>query len=74
MTRELRKAIYTRSRFKNKLNKNTTSENSRRYKIQRNKSISLRKKSIKDYFKSVNNKGVMENKHFWDIVKTFCNK
>ena len=71
MTRELRKAIYTRSRFKNKLNKNPTDENRTKYKKQRNKCVSLRKKAIKNYFRKVTDNGIMDNKHFWDMVKPF---
>ena len=41
MTKELRKAIYTRSRFKNKYNKNPTDENKARFKKQRNKCLSI---------------------------------
>ena len=46
VNRELRKAIYTRSRQRNKYCKNPTSENELRHKQQRNKCVSLRKKSI----------------------------
>ena len=71
MTRELRKAIYTRSRFKNKLNKNPTDENRTKYKKQRNKCVSLRKKAIKNYFRKVTDNGIMDNKNVWDMVKPF---
>ncbi len=47
VTRELKKAIYTRTKLKNKLNKNPTDQNERNYKKQRNKCVSLRKKAIK---------------------------
>ena len=52
MTRELRKAIYNRSRLKNKQNKHPTNENRIKYKKQRNKCVSLRKKAMKSYFKT----------------------
>ena len=71
MTRELRKAIYTRSRFKNKLNKKPTEENRIKYKKQRNKCVGVCKKAIKNYFHKVTNDGVMNNKRFWDTVKPF---
>ena len=53
MNKELRKAIYTRSRLKNKWNKNPTFENRAKYKKQRNKCVSLRKKAIKTHFRQV---------------------
>ena len=45
MNRELSKAIFTRSRFKNNVQKNPTIENKLKYKKQRNKCVNLRKKS-----------------------------
>ena len=50
VNREFRKASYTRSRLRNKYWKNPTLENKLRYKEQRNKCVSLRKKSMKLYF------------------------
>ena len=50
MTPDLRKAIYNRSRLKNNLNKNQTYENRIKYKKQRKKCVSLRKKSHKVTF------------------------
>ena len=71
MNKELRKAIYTRSRLKNKWNKNPTFENRAKYKKQRNKCVSLRKKAIKTHFHNITQNGVVENKDFWNAVKPF---
>ena len=71
MNKQLRKAIYTRSRLKNKYNKNRTDENSIQYKKQINKCVNLRKKAIKTYFKNITNSGIVENKTFWQTVKPF---
>ena len=71
MTKELRKEIYTRSRFKNKYNKNPTDENKARFKKQRNKCVNLRKKAIKKHFKKVTESGIISNKNFWETVKPF---
>ena len=71
MNPELKKAIYTRSRFKNRLNKYPSKQNEKIYKKQRKKCVALRKKAIKNYFKKVTNKGLMSNKAFWDLVKPF---
>ena len=45
MNKELRKAIYTTSRLKNKWNKNPTFENRAKYKRQRNKMCKFEQKS-----------------------------
>ena len=71
MNRELRKAIYNRSRLKNKLNKNPTTENKENYKKQRNVCVSLRNKAKTSYFKTVTKNGIINNKNFWNIVKPF---
>ena len=65
MTRELRKAIYNRSRLKNRQLKNPSTENRLNYKKQRNKCVSLRKKAIDTITKS----GIISNKIFWNTVK-----
>ena len=69
MNKELRKAIYTRSRLRNNFCK--TKENEKKYKIQKNKCVSLRKKSIKKYFKNISKDGVVSNKNFWSMMKPF---
>ena len=62
MTQELRKVMYTRSKLKNKYNRNPTEENKAIYKNQRNKCVSLRRKVIKVYFYNVTKTGVQTNK------------
>ena len=71
MNKELRQAIYTRSRLRNNFCKNPTKENEKKYKIQRNKCVSLRKKSINKYFKNISKDGVVRNKNFWSMTKPF---
>ena len=71
MTPDLRKAIYTRSRLKNRFNKNPTKENEASYKKQRNKCVSLRKKAIKIHFKKATKYGIMDSQAFWKLVKPF---
>ena len=71
VNRELRKAIYTRSRLRNKYWKNPTSENELRYKQQRNKCVSLRKKSMKLYLNKSVADGIVTNKSFWKFIKPF---
>ena len=66
MNKELRKAIYTRSRLRNRYFKNPTKENETSYKKQRNKCVSLRRKSIEklEHFSKITSKGIMTNKQF----------
>ena len=71
ITKDLRKAIYTRSRLKNKFLKNPSEVNEKLYKRQRNKCISIRKKSIKQYFSNNTSKGVVINREFWKTMKPF---
>ena len=49
ITKEFRKAIYNRSRLRNK----TTEENEKLYKKQRDRCISIRKKSIRNYINKI---------------------
>ena len=44
VSKEMRKAIYTRNRLRNKFCKNPSEENERKYKRQRNLCVSLRRK------------------------------
>ena len=71
MNKTLRKAIYTRSRFKNNLNKNPTDDNKIKYKKQRNLCVNLRKKAIKQHIRKVTDSGIVENKTFWKVIKPF---
>ena len=71
MNKELKQAIYRRSRLKNKYNKEPTIENKNNYKKQRNKCVNLRKKAVKKYFKNIIESGIMENKLFWKTMKPF---
>ena len=71
MTRELRKAIMDRSRFKNKYLKWRSRENFLAYKKAKNICNLLNKKAKKNYFKKATADGVMSNKKFWKTVKTF---
>ena len=54
-TKEFGKAIYNRSRLRNKFCKIASEENEKLYKKQGNKCVSIRKKSIKNYFNKIAN-------------------
>ena len=71
MNKELRKAIHTRSRLRNKYFKNPTKENETSYKKQRNKCVSLRRRSITQHFSKITSKGIMTDKQFWKAMKPF---
>ena len=71
VSKELRKAIYTRSRFRNRFLKNPDEINSKLYKQQRNKCVSIRRKSIQHYFSNITSNGIITNKNFWKAIKPF---
>ena len=72
INKEMRKAIYTRSRFRNSFCKNSSEENERKYKRQQgNLFVSCRRKVIKQYFSNITSKRIVTNKEFWKIIKPF---
>ena len=71
MTKEFRKAIYNRSRLRNKFCKIPSEENEKLYKKQRNKCVAIRKKSIRNYFNKIANRNIVTNRNFWKIIKPF---
>ena len=71
MTKELRKEIMLRSNLKNKFDKERNHINWCSYKRQRNRCLSILRKTKKEYFNSLNIKQVSDNKLFWKIVKPF---
>ena len=71
MNKELRKAIYTRSRFRSRYFKNPTKENETSCKKQQYKCVSLRKKSIKQHFSKITSTRIMTIKQFWKTMKPF---
>ena len=71
ISKDLRKVIYTRSRLKKKYIKDPSEGNEKLYKRQRNKCVSIRKKSIKQYFSNITGKGIVTNREFWKTMKPF---
>ena len=72
MTKEFRKAIYNRSKLRNKkFCKIPSEENEKSYKKQRNKRVTIRKKIIRNYFSKIANGNIATNKNFWKIIKPF---
>ena len=64
----------TRNRLRNRFLKNRSEENQNLFCKQRNKCVSLLRKSKKGYFVNPNEKNITDNKRFWRTVKTFLSK
>ena len=71
MTRNLRKEIYTRNRFRNKFCKNPTIEDEKPFKKRRNKCVALGRKCIKEYFHNITGNSIVTNKNFWNFIRLF---
>ena len=71
MTKNLSKEIMTRSRLRNKYLKHKTEENRLLYTQQRNKCVSLLRKTKMNYYGNLNEKDITGNKNFWKTVKPF---
>ena len=71
MTRNIRKEIYTRRRFRNKFCKNPTKENEKMCKKQRSKCVVLRRKCIKEYFHNMTDNNIVTNKKNWNVLRPF---
>ena len=75
VTKELRKAIMLRTRLRNIYLKKRTETTKVAYNQQRNRCVSILKKSKKSYFESLDVKFVKGNKKFWKrISPLFSNK
>ena len=71
MNRDFQKAIYTRTRLKNKYWRDPSRENELPYKKQRNLFVLTRRKSITNYSNTFTDKGLETNKSFWKFIKPF---
>lgn len=71
MTKELRKAISSRSRLKNVANKTSDPNDIRKYKIQRNLVKNLNNKIKTEYYKNLNPKKLEMGKKFFTTFKPF---
>ena len=73
MKKELRKEILLLSKLKNKFNKKRNHINWWNYKRQRNRCLSILRKTKKEYFNSFNIKQVSDNKPLQKSVKPLFN-
>ena len=68
MTKELRKAIMTRSKLRNKFLKTRNEESKRRFNRHRNFCVSLLRKNKRRFFGNIDHKVVSDNRTFWETV------
>ena len=71
MTKNLSKEIMTRLRLRNKYLKHKTEENYPLYPQQRNKCVSLLRKTKINYYGNLNEKDITAKKKFWKFVQHF---
>ena len=71
MTKDLSKEMMTRSSLRNKYLKDKTEENRLLYTQQRNKCVSLLRKTKINYYGNLNVKDITDGKKFWKTVKPF---
>ena len=65
----LSKAVMQRSKLRNLFLKKRTEENRNNYVKQRNLSVTLLRKSKREFFGSLNETHLCDNKKFWSVVK-----
>ena len=69
MSKELNKAIMTRSRLRNKYLKEKSADSKIAYAKQRNYCLNLLRKIKKKYFANINISSINDNQKFWKTVK-----
>ena len=69
MNKSLSKQVMTRSRLKNKFNKDPSIVNEIAYKKQRNLCVNLFRKAKREYYSTLNPSVVADNKKFWTAIK-----
>ena len=71
MNQTLSKEIMKRTKLRNRFLKERTNESKKRYTSKRNYCVSLLKRQKKNYYDSLNEKDVNDNKTSWRTVKPF---
>ena len=69
MSKELNKAIMTRSRLRNRYLKEKSADSKIAYDKQRNYCVNLLRRTKKKYFANINISSITDNKKFWKTVK-----
>ena len=70
-TKEVQKAIMTRSRLRNKFLKTKYQECKQVYNKKRNLFVTMVRKAKKNYFNNFNVRNITDNKQFWETLKPF---
>ena len=68
-TKDFSREIIKSSRLRNSFLRKKTEETRKLYVKQRNKCVSLLKKAKKEYYQSLDEENVIDNKKFWKTVK-----
>ena len=71
MNKKLRKAIMLRSKLNNIRRKNPTDLNKFNYNQQRNRCLSILRGIKRDFYESLDEKRITDNKKFWKTVRPF---
>ena len=71
ITKTLRKAIMKRSELERKYYKNSSPENNKAYRKQKNLCSKLYKRERKKYYSNLDIKNITDNKKFWKTMKPF---
>ena len=74
MNKTLSQAIMQRTKLRNKFLKDPTEHNKISYTKQRNCCVSLLRKERKEYFANNLNEKDIDNKRFWQTVKSFISE
>ena len=72
MSKQLRKAIMSRTRLLNKYRRNNIAGNLFAYKRQRNFCVKLLRKSKNNFYNNLNVKRMTDNRKFWQTIKPNC--
>ena len=71
MNKEIQRAVLVRSKVRKKFLKSRSKSDKKAYNKQRNKCVSLLRKTKKAYYSNLNVKDIVDNKKFWKTVKSF---
>ena len=69
--KEIQRVVMVRSKLGKKILKSRSKSDKKAYNKQRNKYVSLLKKTKKVYYLKLNVKDIVDNKKFWKTVKSF---
>ena len=71
INKEIQRVVMVRSKLRKKLLKSRSKIKKKAYNKQRNKCVSLLRKTKKAFYSNLNVKDIVDNKKFWKTVKSF---